>query len=328
MESLHNGKMALLYIMKELLEKTDEEHALNARELADVLAAYGIKADRRTIYSDIEVLRDFGMDIIKKEDRYGGYFIGSREFELPELKILVDVVQSSGFITEKKSRMLINKLEKLTSVHEATKLNREVFLKDRLKGENESIFYSVDSIYDAMDTDKKISFEYGEWTVNKKFLPKGEGALYSVSPWALIWADENYYLIAFDDKDKKIKHYRVEKMLRIKTLDDTREGKEAFGDFDPAGFAKKTFGMYGGEEADITLKCHDSMAGIIIDRFGTEVMMIPADKGWFSVKVKVAVSPQFYGWISAMGDRIELASPQRIRKAYKEYINSILKKYR
>ena len=303
-------------MMRELLLKTDEEHVLNATDLIRTLENMDLEADRRTIYSNVEILQDFGID-----------YIGSRDFELPELKLLVDSVQSSKFITEKKSRELIGKLMRLTNEQKARQLNRAVFIRNRMKTGNESVYYNVDALHEAMNLNRQIEFKYGEWNTGKKLVEKKGGRKYLVSPWALTWDDENYYLIAFDEAAGIIKHYRVDKMMKIDLTERERVGQEAFQDFDLAAFSKKTFGMFGGPDADVVLRCRNELAGVIIDRFGTEISIVPEDGGYFHVHVTVAVSPQFYGWVTGIGAGIEISSPREVRSGYREYLQGILSKY-
>ena len=326
MAKVNNHKMALLYMMRELPLKTDEEHVLNATDLIRTLENMDLEADRRTIYSNVEILQDFGIDVIKKENGQG-YYIGSRDFELPELKLLVDSVQSSKFITEKKSRELIGKLMRLTNEQKARQLNRAVFIRNRMKTGNESVYYNVDALHEAMNLNRQIEFKYGEWNTGKKLVEKKGGRKYLVSPWALTWDDENYYLIAFDEAAGIIKHYRVDKMMKIDLTERERVGQEAFQDFDLAAFSKKTFGMFGGPDADVVLRCRNELAGVIIDRFGTEISIVPEDGGYFHVHVTVAVSPQFYGWVTGIGAGIEISSPREVRSGYREYLQGILSKY-
>ena len=323
----NNHKLALLTMMRELLLRTDENHALNATKLIQILKTYGFEADRRTIYSNVEILREFGLDIIQVEKTPGGYFIGSREFELPELKLLVDAVQSSKFITEKKSKGLIEKLMQLTSEGQARMLNREVYILNRSKSENEKVYINVDMIHEAMGRDRQVSFQYGEFKTSKRLVAKHDGADYAVSPWALTWDDENYYMIGYDEKESKIKYFRVDKIMKIDLVEKKRNGRAEFKDFDLGVFSKKTFGMFSGKETKVTLRCADAFAGVIIDRFGKEVMLLPDKKGYFKVAVTVAVSPQFFGWVTAVGNGIEIASPQSVRKEYKDYMKTIMKKY-
>ncbi len=328
MTAVGNHKLALLYMMRELLNKTDDDHTLNATQLISVLEGYNCQADRRTIYSNVRVLQDFGIDVIKAEGNSGGYYIGSRDFELPELKLLVDAVQSSKFITAKKTQELIGKIEKLTNEQKARELNRAVFIRNRRKAGNETIYYNVDGIHEAMNANRQVTFRYAEWTPAKKLVPKRGGQLYRVSPWALTWDDENYYLIAHEDDGSggHIRHYRVDKMLDLTVSDGARVGQEAFKDFDLASFAKKTFGMYGGRDESVVLRCENSLAGVVLDRFGSDVMLMPGrdeDKGHFTVRLMISVSPQFFGWITGIGPGMQIVSPENVREEYLEYLDSI-----
>ena len=321
-------KLRILYLMDIMLQRTDDHHMLNAIQLCDILEQeYGMPSDRRTIYSDLETLEKYGLDIQQKRGKNPGYYIGARDFELPELKLLVDAVQSSKFITENKSRELIRKLEKLCCRTDADILAKQVFVVNRPKTENETIYYNVDKLHTAIFENKEITFQYAEWTMKKEMRLKKDGAMYVVSPWALTWDDENYYLVAYDDRAGIIKHYRVDKMLKMTVLEMERKGKEAFENFDLAAFAKKTFGMYGGSDAEVSLLCEQHLAGVILDRFGHDTWMRPVDSEHFHVKVLVAVSPQFFGWVTGIGKGLEIEGPENIREQYKEYLQELLKKY-
>ena len=320
--------LRILYLMDIMLQRTDDHHMLNAVQLCDILEQeYSLPTDRRTIYSDLEILEKYGLDVQQKRGKKPGYYIGARDFELPELKLLVDAVQSSKFITENKSRELIRKLEKLCCRTDADILAKQVFVVNRPKTENETIYYNVDKLHTAIFENREITFQYAEWTMQKKIRLKKDGAMYVVSPWALTWDDENYYLVAYDDKAGIIKHYRVDKMLKMSVLETERKGKEAFENFDLAAFAKKTFGMYGGADAEVSLICEQHLAGVILDRFGHDVWMRPVDAEHFHVKVLVAVSPQFFGWVTGIGKGLEIEGPENIRTQYKEYLQELLKKY-
>lgn len=322
-----NQKLKILYLMKGLLEKTDENHPMSMSDILKYLKGFGIEAERKSIYDDIEALRVYGLDIVAKKERPSGYYIGERQFELPELKLLVDAVQSSKFMTTKKSGELIKKLEKLCSTNQAKSLQRQVYVANRIKTMNESIYYNVDDIHMAISENKKITFQYCEWSTEKKLIPKKNGRLYNVSPWVLTWEDENYYLIAFDNTSRTVKHYRVDKIKKINLIDEDREGKEYFTKFDTADFSKKTFGMFGGKEQDITLKCKNKMIGVILDRFGKDIFVAAESGGSFKVRVKVNVSPQFYGWITGIGEGITITEPESAAKEYKKYLKGILKNY-
>ena len=322
-------KLALLIIYRYLFDNTDENHTVNATDLAAELERQGISENRRTIYNDIAMLIDYGIDIIlpEKSDNRGGYYIGSRDFELAELKLLVDAVQSSKFITAKKSEELIGKLSKLTSRSQAAALRREVFIRNRIKTGNESILYNVDGIYEAIHNDRQISFQYGEIRRDGSLVPRKGGALYQVSPMILTWDDENYYLVAYDAEAEKVKHYRVDKIMNLQETNDPRLGKEIYRRFDLAAYAKNTFGMYGGVDKDITLRCENFLAGVVIDRFGSDTLLVPDGDNHFRAHVKVAVSPHFYGWVTAIGSGMEIISPADVRKEYTEYLSKIISGY-
>ena len=321
-----NNKLKILYLMDILLNKTDENHIMTATDLCEELKKYDISAERKSIYNDIAALQEYGMDIVQQKGANAGYYVASRAFELPELKLLVDAVQSSKFITSKKSQELISKLENLTSKYAAQQLQRDVFIYNRPKTDNETIYYNVDEIYSAIHSNSKISFNYAEWTVKKKLQLKKDGALYKVSPWALTWDDENYYLIAYDEEADSIKHYRVDKMQSAHVLNEARQGKEKFVDFDLVAFAKKTFAMYGGREESVTLVCPSYLAGVIIDRFGQDIIMVPEGDGFY-VKLPVIVSQQFFGWITGLGGKVKIKSPENVRKEYKKYLEDIIGSY-
>lgn len=319
-----NQKMKLLYLMKIFMEYTDEEHPLTTSEIISKLKGYDISAERKSLYDDIECLRTFGMDIISRRERPAGHYLGSREFELAELKLLVDTVQSSKFITTKKSTQLIKKLENLASRYEAQQLHRQVYVNNRPKTMNESIYYNVDKLHTAIAANSKIKFKYFEWTVTKEIKLKRGGESYKVSPWALIWDDENYYLIAYDDLSESIRHYRVDKMLDIEYIDEKRSGRELFADFDAAQYEKKMFGMFGGEEKNVTLLCKNGIINVIVDRFGRDVTVHKADEEHFTVHIKASISPQFFGWLTGLGTSAVISSPVSIRDEYAAYLKEIL----
>ncbi len=322
-----NQKLKLLYIMQFLLERTDEEHAVTTQDIIAGLEQHGIHAERKSIYTDIDLLTEFGLDIIRVRERPGGYYLASRQFELAELKLLVDAVQASRFITVRKSEELIRKLESLCSREQARQLHRQVVVTNRGKAVNENIYYNIDLIYNAIAQNSKIRFQYFEWDVGKEMRLRRDGTFYEVSPWTLLWDDENYYLIAFDDRSSDIRHYRVDKMLKIDLMDRPREGKSRFEDFDIAKYAGKTFGMFAGEEETVTLVCDSSLTGVMIDRFGQEVALRGQDETHIRARVNVAVSRQFFGWIAGLGAGVKIESPARVAQAYQEYLRAILSQY-
>ncbi len=319
-------KLKILYLMKIFLERTDCEHSLTLAEIIKLLADENISAERKSLYDDINTLRAYGMNIETVRDSSVRYYLESRLFELPELKLLVDAVQASKFITAKKSGELIKKLEKFSSTYEAMRLNRQVYVSNRIKAMNESIYYNVDFIHNAINDNKKITFKYYEWTPEKEKRLRHDGALYSVSPWALTWDDEYYYMIAYDSAVSKIKHYRVDKMIKISISDEKREGSEVFEDFDMAIYSKQTFGMFGGELTTVRIECDNSLAGVVIDRFGTDVTMLPRGEK-FEASIRVMVSPTFISWALGFGSKLKILSPTPVAEMLKDTAKAALSMY-
>lgn len=322
-----NQKLKILYIMQFLNDNTDEEHAVSMNDIISMLARQGITAERKSIYDDIEMLKLFGMDILCRRSDPKGYYVASRDFELPELKLLVDAVQASKFITEKKSRELITKIEGLAGHYQAHEMQSQVVVSDRIKTMNESIYYNVDKIHSAISQNSKISFKYCEWTTQKQLEPKKGGEQYVVSPWVLTWDDENYYLIAYDSGAEQIRHYRVDKMLSIELLEEPRDGRECFEKFDIAIFSRKTFGMFAGSEREIEVRFSDNLIGVVIDRFGSDVHIHSNGDGTFTASLRVNISAQFYGWLCALGAEAKIISPPDEAEKFFDYINKIRTEY-
>ncbi len=322
-----NQKLKLLYILRMLWEHTDENHALSTQDIIDRLAANDIHAERKSIYSDITALQNFGYDIVQNASRSGGgYFLAGREFELAELKLLVDAVQSSRFITTKKSRELIRKLEQMAGRHDAGKLQRQVYVAGRIKTENESIYYSIDAIHRAIQENCQIRFPYLEWTLSKELKPRAGRDSYQVSPWYLVWREENYYLVAYDGESGMIKHYRVDKMGQVELTGEKRDGREHAEKLDLAAYANRTFGMFGGREETVTLKFPERLIGVVIDRFGKEADILPAENGFFKCRTRITVSGQFFGWVAGIGQEAQIISPQSVKEDYRKWLEEILQK--
>lgn len=323
-----NQKFKLYRLAEIMQERTDEEHYITMPEILEALAAYGITADRKSIYQDLRDLEELGIEVEGEPvgNRYH-YHVVERRFELPELKLLVDAIQSSKFITERKSNALIKKLEKLVSKHDARKLQRQVYVSGRIKTMNESIYYTVDAVHNAISENRKIRFQYFQWNVKKEMELRHGGFYYHISPWGLSWEDENYYLVGYDSEAGKIKHYRVDKMLHISMSDEKREGKEHFKKFNIADYAKKSFGMYAGKEQTVRLLVNNTLAGVIIDRFGKDVMLVPADEEHFIVNVTVHVSRQFTGWIMSLGDGIKIVGPDPVVDQMRNEIRRLKRQY-
>lgn len=249
--------------------------------------------------------------------------MAGRDFELAELKLLVDAVQSSRFITTRKSRSLIKKLEQLAGKHDAGKLQRQVYVAGRIKTENESIYYSIDGIHRAIQENKQISFQYLDWSLKKELEPR-ERELRKVSPWALIWKEENYYLAAYDSVDRIMKHYRVDKMGQVKVLKEARDGMDQFAKTDPAVYTNQTFGMFAGEEETVTLQFPNKLIGVVLDRFGRDIDIRPMTDRIFRIRVKVAVSGQFFGWLAGIGREAVVISPAAVREQYQNWLSDIV----
>lgn len=324
-----NQKLKLSYLTKIMLAKTDDEHALTMPQIIEELEKHDVTAERKSIYSDFADMTDkLGIEIIKEQiGRETYYHVGAREFELAEVKLLIDAIQSSKFITQTKSRELITKIKCFVSEHQAKQLQRQVYINDRVKTMNESVYYNVDFIHTAINQNKKIRFKYFKWDISKKLVPRHNGDWFVASPWALTWDDENYYMVAFDGLDQKIKHYRVDKMMRISIEDEKRDGKEEFKNFDMAEYSKATFGMYQGQKTKVKILFSNYMCGVFIDRFGKDISYRPIDEEHSELHVDVNVSPQFYGWIFSLGKDVRVVGPdevvEQMREAAKEFLGNL-----
>ncbi len=313
-----NQKLKLLYLYKILNEQTDENVTLNAAELIRELSKYGVSAERKSIYDDIEALRLFGLDVNMSPDHGRGYYVGERLFQLSEIKMLVDIIQAAKFISESKSVDLIEKISTLVPVTDRKTLKRQIVVANRVKSANETVYYSIDHLYRGIDEKKQIRFRYYTWDVRKNKLYKNKGQFYYVNPISLMWADEKYYLVAYDDIAGKIKHYRVDKMENVEVCDEYISRAVREMKFNAADYAKRSFNMFGGEVREVTLRGNSESIGIIYDRFGRDVFVVQRDDNTFSVTVKVAVSPQFYSWIFGVSDLLTIEGPSDIVGEYCE----------
>ena len=311
------------------MEKTDESHALTLAEITSLLNGYEVTADRKTLYLDFEELKHYGLDIISEQrSKTVVSYLASRDFELAELKLLVDSVQSSKFITEKKSNSLIKKLESLVSEHESKQLHRQVITSGRVKTMNESILINVDSIHSAINNNRQISFQYFQWIPDKQRELRHDGQRYTISPWHLVWDNENYYMIGYDSDSEMIKHFRVDKMLRISSGNEKREGLKKMKEFNIATYSRTLFGMLGGESTRVTLQCLNSMAGVIIDRFGKDTVMLRHDDEHFIAYVEVVPSDQFLGWIIGLSSYVQIMEPSSVVKRIKDLLSKQMELYR
>ncbi len=330
-------KLKLLYLHKIIFENTDEEHGLTLQEIIDELEKYDIQAERKSIYSDIDLLEQFGFEITREKNgkRVEYKLTNGRKYQLAEIKLMLDAVQSTNFITKKKTSELIKKLEKEVSIHEAKKLQRTVFIEKRSKTYNESIYISIDNIYRAIQNQKQITFNYYEWYVSyggveKVFLrAKKDGKPYQVSPWCMIWDDEKYYLVAYDHLQSKVKHFRIDKIKKVEILDTPQRGMRAIKNFDVTAYVKQTFGMFGGDTPqEVTLRIDNRLIGVIKDRFGEDFTVMRADEARSDIVVSVYPSQQFFGWVFGLGNKVTLISPQNVVEDFKNMVNKVSKNYR
>lgn len=309
MPKSENQKLKLLYLLKLLLEATDDAHSLSVPQMIAELEKFNIHAERKSIYDDLESLRQFGIDIACKKTKTTGYYVASRAFEIPELKLLADSVASSKFITEKKSAQLIKKIESLTSKFQASQLRRQVYVSGRVKTANEKIYYNVDTIHQAITLNRKVAFRYFEYTVDKKKEYRHDGQKYVASPYALSWDNEYYYLIAFYQKYDNLSHFRVDKMESIDILDESRQELPDNRAFNLTEYSQKLFSMFGGEEKTILLQFDNSLIGVVLDRFGLGLTIHKADTNSFIISFDAFVSPTLLGWIFEFGDKVKVLGP-------------------
>lgn len=316
--SRKNGqKLKLIYLLQLLWEQSDEEHPISMKEILSRLNE-SVSAERKGIYDDIAQLNSLGLfEIQYRKEQPEGYYISGRNFELAELKILADAIQCSKFITAKKSDQLIQKIGKLTSCYEAEQLNHHVHITNHVKADNEKIYYTIDDISRAMEEDCQITFQYYHWSVNKEKIYRYDGKRYQVSPWALIWNDEQYYLVAYDDQDNKVKHYRVDKMENIDRILLPRLGKQQFADFDMGKYTKKTFSMYGGQDKKVRMQFHNNLIGVIFDQFGHDIWVKKVNEDHFEIQQMVSVSDQFYGWMFGLGEEAKIVGPEEVVEEYR-----------
>ncbi|MBQ1897222.1 MAG: WYL domain-containing transcriptional regulator [Lachnospiraceae bacterium] len=307
----YNNKTRILLILEILKSETDEDHVLKADEIMERIRKEGLKCDRKTLYNDIASLVDAGYDIIHEPSGSGGgYKLVSRDFEDAELRLLADAVYSSKFISQGKTRILADKLQKLTSSYMASSMIRQIYSSDS-KTPNEDVLYNVDTLSRAILADSKVEFEYLVWGKDKKLVTKGDEKRL-LSPWALIWQDQNYYLMAYDASAGKMKHFRVDKMRHVSMTDLRREGRKDFESIDMSSYVEETFSMYGGRLETITLDLPEELIGIAYDRFGTDVSQRPGKPERVLVRTKCYVSALFYGWLSGLGGDVLLAGPDNV----------------
>jgi len=325
MPTSQNQKMKLIYLMRIFQERTDEENALTVQEMISALSEYGISAERKSIYSDIELLRHYGLDIELRQSKTFSYYLASREFELPELKLLVDAVQSSRIITHKKSNELIKKLSGLTSSHQAKKLRRQVVTADNPKAINESVYYSIDAIHAAINSGLKISFKYFDYATDRTRVYRRSSEPYIQTPLALCWSDDKYYLICYNSKYDSFVHYRVDRMSSV-TVHEEKADTVDRRRFNVSEHIRQVFGMYSGEVVKATLRFDNDLINSVFDRFGTNVKLRTFGD-YFEINVELSESLVFFSWMIQFGDRAEIVAPESLRDSMRSLIKRVSGKY-
>jgi predicted DNA-binding transcriptional regulator YafY len=310
-----------------LLNETDDEHGLTIPQMIQRLEQLGIKAERKAIYTDLDTLRDFGHDIIVRRGTRTEYAIGKRQFELAELLLLSDAVQSSRSLTERKSKALIEKLQELTSVYNKQQLIKRMHVEGRIKMQNESIYYNIDHIQEAIRRKLKIAFTYFEYGIDKQEVLRREGRQYCENPIDLVYKDEYYYLITYNDDHDSFLRYRVDRMRSINLLDQAVTRSERVRSFDVADFTARAFGMFGGDEISAKLRVDASLVGSIIDRFGKGVTLVKINDQTVRAEVSILKSGVFFGWLAQFGDKIHIETPKALAREYRDYLSAIVDSY-
>ena len=320
-----NQKLKILYILDYLKQNSHQDHPIRATELIRMLdQRYGISCERKTIYSDIAALQDYGVDIISVPGKNGGYYIASRNFELPELKLLIDAVLSSRYLTEKKSRELIEKLCRECNEQDSRLLKRNVLVSGRVKSMNETIYYNVDAIQEAITQNRQITFRYFDWDLGgkRKFRDKP----YSASPYGLCQDNENCYLLAWSERHG-VTSYRVDRMMDIRITDEPRIPCPDLTGKALTERAQSLFQMFAGDETDVKMRFHRSLTNVVIDRFGSDTMLIPDGPDHFNFTVRVAVSPMFLSWIIGFGSKAKVLYPDSVVQKCRDLCQEAMNQY-
>ncbi len=318
-----NQKLKLPRLLEILFDETDADSGISMPEIISRLAEYGISAERKSIYDDFRALETLGFPVEMLGGKPPKYILAERIFELPELLLLVDAIESSKFITAEQSRKLIAKLQRFAGSRAAVKLSRSVYIEDRVKTVNKTTLYTVDCIHEALNDKKTIAFAYFDYDGNKNKVLRHGGEKYRVTPKALVWNDENYYLSAFDEAEGKMKNFRVDKMAMPEILPEPPSEAAMKTAFNPAEYSKKVFGMYGGEETLVTLEFAERLSGVMIDRFGTEPVFIKREEQ-IRTSVRVMVSPTFFSWIFSFGGEVRIISPEPVAAEYERRLKAAL----
>lgn len=313
-------KPRIICLLKLLEKYTDEEHQLTTTELSNMLESeYGLTVHRVTFKRDMEALQEIGYDIVETRSSQNKYFLGDRKFELPELKLLIDAVESSKFITSNKSKILIDKINDLASIYQVKKLKRNNYVVKNIKPDNEQIYYIVDAINDAINENKQISFQYYDFTGLKKKVLKNNGEVYTISPYHLTWNGDYYYVLGYSEKREKVIAFRVDRIATIPTILE-KESYPQPEEFDLNEFTKTVFKMFEGDVVEVDLRCDNSLMKTIIDKFGEDVTTLAYDMNSFRVITDVAASPTFYGWVFGFSGKIQILGPENVKEEYKKMV--------
>lgn len=325
-------KLKMLYVMRILHEQSDEEHPMSAADLLRELERYGISAERKSIYKDLNLLSDYGMDIVHTRFPKQGWFLGKREFELPELRLLIDAVQSAAFITAKKTKELLMKLDRQMSKHQARDMDRQVYIDSRVKCVNEEIYYNIDIIHRAIAKNKKVMFYYYRREVGKGRTARNEGKPYEASPYAMLWVNDHYYLVSNLDKLERLSHFRLDRMGKVEMVEKPRRSFEEVSEyrnaFDAADYVRKCFSMFGGETELVELRCINELLEEVIDRFGENIKVYKDGAKHFRIRVQANVSIGLVSWVLQFGTGIEAIAPQQFRQMVTERINGMVAMYK
>lgn len=323
-ESEINGKTRLLYLLRLLYRKTDEQHPITTTEICTYFKEQGVPLDRKTVKTDVDVLIALGYDIVVNRSRQNEYFIGSRNLELPELKLIIDAVQAAKFISPKKSVELIGKISALASPHQGDELKRNLFVDGKVKTSNEKVYYAVDTLFTAIQAEKAVTFKYIEYTAEKKKVYKHKGQIYILSPYDMVWCSDAYYVLGFSESHGKVVKFRVDRMYRPALSDKPYRPKP--DNYDISEFCRQVFSMYDGTLCTVELKCENGLMKSVIDRFGEDVQTRLFDCTHFITTVEVSVSPTFFAWIFTYNGKIQIISPETVKREYAERLKTALDK--
>lgn len=321
MSTLRN-KQRLLRLLSYLYRFTDEDHPVSTSQLVQIFQGEDANASRKTIQDDIKILIEEGHDIEIIKSSQHSYYMASREFEVPEVKLLIDAVSASKFITKEKSRVLVEKLMQFVSKPQAEQMVRHMYVADRIKAGNETIYYSVDTITEAINAGKKVHFQYFDYNERKERILRHNGEVYYHSPYALVWDSDRYYAIGFSDKYKDLVNFRVDRMYKVTIADE--DSVPPAPNFDIEDYVQKQFKMYAGEDMDVVLECDNELMQKVIDHFGEEVNTWKSSDTTFRLRAVVSDSPTFYGWVFQYAGKIRIASPEKAIIAFRKMARMVI----